>query len=121
MKLKNQRMAKYGLTKFLILFLVSELIRQSADGRRILEDPSLAISTDLKAQPAEAKVLKQAGVLVDWLITGLNYTVKERGDDAYDYKREFKSNKAVLALRNEVLKAFQKDLDIGRITKMNLK
>jgi AIPR protein len=112
--LDNQRLARYGLTSFLILYLLFELIRLSEDGRNLLEAPAPFLTVDVKHNPLEAKVLGQATALVDWVVTELNYLVKERGGDAYDYKREFKSPKAVEAIRDELLKAFEKDRYRGR-------
>lgn len=59
--------------------------------------------------PLEAKVLAQTAPLINWLVTEINYFVKAQGADAYDYKREIKSPKAVEGLRDELLKAFEKD------------
>jgi hypothetical protein len=49
-------------------------------------------------------------------VTELNYFVKGEGGEAYDYKREFKSQKAVEGIRDELLKAFEKDRYRGRAT-----
>jgi hypothetical protein len=61
-------------------------------------------------------MLAQSAALVDWLVTELNYFVKGQGGDAYDYKREFKSQRAVEGIRDELLKAFEKDRYRGRST-----
>jgi len=49
------------------------------------------------------------------IITELDYYLKDQGD-RYDYKSEFKSEKAILSIRNEVLKAYEKDKYRGRAT-----
>jgi hypothetical protein len=107
--LENERLARYGLTSFVVLYLLGELLRNSDDGRRLLDQPMPFLSTTGKHNPLEAKVLAQTAPLINWLVTEVNYFVKAQGGDAYDYKRELKSPKAIEGLRDELLKAFEKD------------
>ncbi len=109
-----QRLARYGLTSFLILYFLCELLRLSDDGRDLLENPLPFLAKDGKPNPLESKVLTQSAALVEWVVTELNYFAKGQGGDSYDYKREFKSQKAVEAIRDELLKAFEKDKYRGR-------
>jgi hypothetical protein len=112
--LEHQRLARYGLTSFLVLYLLGELIRLSGDGRKLLDQPLPFLSAKGKNNPLESGMLGQSAPLIDWLITELNYFIKGKGGEAYDYKREFKSPKAVEAIRDELLKAFEKDRYRGR-------
>ena len=112
--LDNQRLAKYGLTAFVMLYFLCELLRLSDDGKKLLIDPSVFLATDEKHNSHESKVLGQSAALVDWAVTELNYFVKGQGGDAYDYKRQFKSPKAIEVIRDELLKAFEKDRYRGR-------
>jgi len=114
--LEQQRLARYGLTSFLVLYLLGELIRLSDDGRKFLDQPQPFLATGGVSNPLESKMLGQSVPLIDWLVTELNYFVKGQGGDAYDYKREFKSPKAVEGIRDEILKAFEKDRYRGRAT-----
>jgi hypothetical protein len=116
----NQRLASYGLIAFLILFLLGELLRASPDGKKLLDNPLPLLSTGTISNPREAKVISQSAPLIDWLMTELNYFVKERGGENYDYKREFKSPKAVGTIRDEMLKAFDKDKYRGRAAPFTL-
>jgi hypothetical protein len=110
----NQRLARYGLTHLLLLFLLGELMRLSPVGKQLLDNPIDVLSTNAATNPKEAGILAQASSLVNWVITELNYAIKEWGGDSYDYKREFKSPKAVTSLRDNFLKAFEKDRYRGR-------
>jgi len=114
--LENQRLARYGLTSFLVLYFLGELIRSSEDGRKLLNQPVLFLSTAGRHNPLESKMLAQSAPLINWVVTELNYFVKSQGGEAYDYKREFKSQKAVEGIRDELLKAFEKDKYRGRAT-----
>jgi hypothetical protein len=113
--LENKRLARYGLTSFLALYLLGELIAASADGRAFLENPLSFLTTSAAANMLEARWLSQTAPLIDWMTTELNYFVKGSGGEAYDYKREFKSPKAVGIIRDELLKAFEKDRYRGRV------
>lgn len=112
--LENQRLARYGLTSFLLLYLVGEVLRVSPAGRELLADPLPFLAVRGGSDSIESKVLSQTGPLIDWLVTELNYFVRGRGGEAYDYKREFKSPKAVVGIRDELQKAFEKDRYRGR-------
>lgn len=114
--LTNERMAGYGLTAFVVLYLLGEILRQSQDGVALLEDPTTFLSTKGVDNPKQAKVLIQVDQLLDWLMTELEYFVKEQGDENYDYKRELKSQKSVERIRDEMLKGFAKDTHKSRVT-----
>ena len=118
--IENQRLARYGLTHFLVLFFLGELMRLSPSGRRLFENPLEVLSTNSRVNPKEEVVIAQSRALLEWLITELNYTVRELGGDSYDYKREFKSPKAVITIRDTLLKAFEKDKFRNRATEFTL-
>ncbi len=115
--MENQRLARYGLTSFLGLYFLGELLRLSDDGKKLLEQPLPFLAKDGKQNPLEARMLAQSAALIDWLVTELNYFVKAQGGEVYDYKREFKSQKAVEGIRDELLKAFEKDAYRNRATR----
>jgi len=118
--IENQRLAGYGLTGFILLFLLGELIRASADGRTLLHDPLPFLSSRGVPNPKQLAILGQASALLDWMVTELNFLVKANGGENYDYKRQFKSQKTVTIIRDEILKAFEKDLYRGRATRFAL-
>jgi hypothetical protein len=108
--LTNKRMARYGLTLFVILYLVGEMLCLSEDGKKLLGNPLSILTTNKKPNMHQKPVLQGIAALIAFIITELNYYAKEHGDDAYDYKSEFKSPKALETLRNEVLKSYEKDI-----------
>jgi hypothetical protein len=112
--LKNERLAKYGLTHFILTYLVGEVLRMNRDGRALLKDPLPFLSTNSKPNANQEAMLKSIDDVARFVVTELNYFIKEHGDEAYDYKTAFKSQSDVHALRNVVSKAFEKDVAIGR-------
>lgn len=119
-KLKNERMAKYGLTKFILIDLVGKVLRVSGDGRKLLASPTPYLSTNAGLNPREKKLIDSIDVLARYVVRELDYYAKENGGDQYDYKRSFKSQTDVQKICTEVLKAFEKDIDIGRAEKFKL-
>lgn len=119
-KIKEERISKYGLTIFILLYLVGCVLKESPDGNKFLKDPSPYLKSRLNVGNAQDKLLLSLRPIIDHVIVELNYYVKEHGGDSYDYKSEFKSPKAVEVLRNAVVKAYEKDLHNGRAQQFSL-
>ncbi len=109
-RIAYERIRKYSLTKFVLMYFVGEMVKHTADGKTLLGDPSAYLSTLKTANPKENEIIKQFRDLAHLAVTELNFYIKERGEEAYDYKSEFKSPKPVQAIKNELLKAFEKDI-----------
>lgn len=119
-KIKSERISKYGLTSFVLLHLVGDLLRESQDGRALLGDPEPYLRSSVRPSAPEGDLMVSLQSLIDHSLVELNYYVKEHGADGYDYKSEFKSPKAVDLLRNAVVKAYEKDLHNGRTQPFSL-
>src|SRR5207249_9643858 len=91
-------------TKFILIYLIGELLRVEADGEKLLQNPKPFLELDgvKNSADVEHKVLRKIKELTNFAITELNYFVEEKGGDAYDYKSEFKSEKQVALIRKEV-------------------
>jgi hypothetical protein len=110
---KDERVRSYGLTSFIVLYLVGELLRSVQDGDAILDDPSRFLKTakpDKTREELEGKLLHEVGILASYVVTELNYYIEDHGGESFDYKSVFKSEKGVKLIRSEVLKAYEKDL-----------
>ena len=60
----------------------------------------------------EAKVIGAIDDIARYIVTELNYFVKGKGgDEGYDYKSSFKSQTDVHTPRDEILKAYEKDIN----------
>jgi len=119
----HPRISTYGLTRFLLLYLMGELLRKTPHGTALLDDPKPYLATKQSkttARKTEADVITEIEKLVTYAITELNYYVDDRGGEAYDYKSEFKTPKGVEAIRSEVLKSYDKDLYRDKVDKFEL-
>jgi hypothetical protein len=105
-----ERIREYSLTKFLLMYFIGEMVKQTVEGKALLDDPSGYLSTQKTDNPKEIEILKQCKDLAHLAVTELNFYIKGHGEEAYDYKSEFKSPKEVQAIKNEILKGFEKDI-----------
>lgn len=120
---ENHRIRSYGLTRFLLLYYVGELLRKEADGASLLDDPAKFLnsaSAPPQTKQLEKDVLQQINELANFAVTELNYYITNNGGDIYDYKSEFKSEKGVKALRSEILKCYDKDKYRNRVETFTL-
>jgi len=115
-----ERVRRYALTKFIILYLVGELVKQTEGGRMLLDNPLPFLQTSTTANEKQGRILHQIRELAHYAVVELNYYVRGHGDEAYDYKSELKSQRRVEALRNEVLRGYEKDVYRDRITPFSL-
>src|SRR5262249_51174946 len=106
----HERIAKYGLTYFIIVYLIGQVLQASADGKRLFREPLLILSTNESSNAHEENVLKEIDNIARFVTTELKYFIDEHGGEAYDYKSTFKSQSDVVGIRNDVLKAFEKDI-----------
>lgn len=119
--LKYERLAKYGLTQFILVFLIGQVLEMNSAGTTLLKSPGSRLSTSEKKNANEVKVLTAINEIARYVVTELNYFVKSKGgDEGYDYKSSFKSQTDVHALRDEILKAYEKDINIKRARAFSL-
>jgi hypothetical protein len=112
--ISNERVRKYGLTRFVVLYLVGECLRQEADGVKLLEEPLPYLRIRGGAgETRQKQMLDAVEKLARNVVIELNYYLKDKGD-SYDYKNEFKSPKALTEVKNKILKEYDKDKLLGR-------
>ena len=108
--IQHERVRRYALTKFIVLHFVGVLLNQSSDGIDLLASPLPWLNVKNQSDELECQILDQIRSLAQIAIAELNYYIREHGDENYDYKREFKSQKFVTAITNEILKGYEKDI-----------
>ncbi|MBL8523265.1 MAG: AIPR family protein [Betaproteobacteria bacterium] len=112
--MKIQRIAGYGLTVYVVSFLLAEILRTSPKGRDVLENPEKYLYKKDSANPLEAKLIKAFTQLVKTTIVNFNYVIDQSGGEGYDYKSKFKSQIEVMKIRDDVLKDYEKDVTRGK-------
>lgn len=96
----NRLMARYGLTTFVLAYLVGDLMRETAIGRDILSDPLSHLQNN------ETGLRSAIGRLIDDILIDFNAYVKDQEEKTkyFDYKTAFKSQRAVEALQDDVVR-----------------
>jgi len=103
-KIDYKPLSKYGLTRFFLMSVVSQLIQADNYGRDVFKDPAkLFTSNEIN------KFCKAIGEILDTIIVDLNYEVVELGE-SFDYKGDFKSSVKLRDLRAKLLRSFEKDV-----------
>ena len=114
-KLNHELERKYTLTKFFLLYLLSEALRTNPVGLQFITGPEELLSDPVKPEERVHLRATLRQVLQDLLID-LNYEISARKTKEYfDYKRVLKSPTEVRALAKEVLSSYEKTVQRGRI------
>ena len=97
-------LSKYGLTRFFLMSVLSELIRNDKIASDFFRDPKVLFDINKKNGFMDAieSILRS-------LIIDLNYEVQDLGDQ-FDYKGDFKSPTKIRDLRSKLLRSYEKDV-----------
>jgi hypothetical protein len=106
-------LAKYGLTRFFLLSVVSELIRANEDTVAYYQDPSALFVSDKLS-----KFMDGIEDILGSIVIDLNYEVEEMGDQ-FDYKGDLKSPSKIKNLRTKLLRSYEKDVARGKAPLLN--
>lgn len=97
-------LSKYGLTRFFLMSVLSELIRNDKIASEFFRDPKALFDANKinGFMDAIESILRS-------LIIDLNYEVQDLGDQ-FDYKGDFKSPTKIRDLRSKLLRSYEKDV-----------
>ena len=113
--LEHELMRKYTLTKYFLLYLLSDALRTDEIGSRLMADPSSLLGDPIEPEKRERLLQTLRRTLRD-LIIDVNYEIQERsGDEKWDYKRVLKSPNEIRALRGAILSSYEKVVQRGRV------
>lgn len=101
-KLKNRPMATYTLTRYFILYLLSEILRENECSR-----PHVANPASLTERQME-EFLWKCGEILKTVVVDLNVESKST---EFDYKTILKSPKQASSLAQSILASYEKDVE----------
>ena len=110
-QIKPKLFQGYQITRFMLLYLLSEVLLQEELGQQFLRKPESFCQTPEQEQ----LLIKSIHIIVKDLIVDLNGEFEDRGDENFDFKKAYKSPKLLKELTNEVLKAHKKLINRGRV------
>lgn len=100
-KVKNRPMASYTLTRYFILYLLSQILRESNGSKPYVADPSLLSESQLQ------EFLNTCGEILKTVVVDLNMESKST---EFDYKAVLKSPNQAKDLAQEILASYEKDV-----------
>src|ERR1051326_684239 len=107
----NEAFGGYGLTRFLMLYLVRKTLETDETGSAFCQDPM----TLLKQPDGWARLQHCIGKLAASLVRFVDNEMKRRetAGDFFDYKRQLKTPRPVADLRSTVISQYQVVVDAG--------
>jgi hypothetical protein len=109
--IKNPALARYRLTRFFLLYVLSRLLSEDPLGSEAFRDPSVIT----RIADWEQRLAAALDPILSSLIIDFNYEVGNAGD-AFDYKTELKSPNKVRERADELLKSYEKEVAKGKLT-----
>jgi hypothetical protein len=101
--------AHYTLTRFFILYVVSEIIRDDEVGARFARDPRELLADDNKMHNFN-NIIRD---IIKSVVIDLNHETKEFGDN-FDYKSMLKNREQILKLGDALTSSYKKDVARGK-------
>jgi hypothetical protein len=109
--IKPELFSRYQVTTFILLYLLGEALSTDEVGKEFCKKPESFCTTPCE----EDNLFKCIHLILGDLIIDLNGEFAERGDKNFDIKKTFKSANSLKELAKEVLTAYQKLVNRGRV------
>ena len=111
-KIEPELFRGYQITGFFLLYLLSEVLSNDEVGQKFCANPEGFCKTS-----EQEKYLFDCVVhtILGDLIIDLNGEFNDRGGEKFDFKQVYKSPKMLRELTSEVIKAYQKVVNRGRV------
>jgi hypothetical protein len=112
--LENQLIARYVLIRYLLLYIVREVMEHDEIGQQMIESPA-----NFVRDPAtRAKTAACIRTIVSDLIIDFNGDLADVGED-FDYRDSLRDSKWVIDLRKKLVSGYQKQVQRGRIDSLS--
>lgn len=108
--IKNQLVAKYGLTRYFILFVTRQILEDDEQGNHFIKSPQDFI----KDLGDRKKFLSCIGHIIDDIVIDINAQSEEWGDD-FDYRGKLRDDKWEKNLATEIVSTYKKMLKRGKV------
>lgn len=113
-QIENQLAARYVLIRYLLLYIVREVMEHDAVGKRAIANPE-----NFVRDPATRKKFAACvRTIVEDLIIDLNGEIADVGED-FDYRDRLRDSKWVIDLRRTLVAGYQKQVQRKRIAPMS--
>jgi hypothetical protein len=110
-KIQPELFSRYQITTFILIYILGEVLSTDEVGKEFCKKPESFCKTPIE----ESNLFKCIHLILGDLIIDLNGEFEERGGENFDIKKTFKSANSLKALAKEVLTAYQKLVNRGRV------
>ena len=110
-KVEPQLFGGYQITKFFLLYLLSEALFDDEIGKSFCRKPE----SFYQNQSQKENLLKCVNVILGDLIIDLNGEFEDAGGDKFDFKTTFKSSKLLRSLTSNVIASHKKLIARNRV------
>ena len=107
-ELDNKLMAKYALTKNLLLYILRELLETDPKGNDLIKNP-------IKYVCKLDRLKKVISVMVTDILIDLNAEVKDLGED-FDYKSKLRDAVWIKKICSDIVSSYKKQVSRNRIS-----
>ncbi|TWR96443.1 AIPR family protein [Pseudomonas extremaustralis] len=97
-------LAKYGLTRFFLLSVISDLMKSNSNSAQFLKEPRALFEAG-----TIQKFLQSIEEVLQSIVIDLNFEVESLGDQ-FDYKGDLKSPAKLRELRGKLRRSYEKDV-----------
>jgi hypothetical protein len=108
--ISNQLIAKYALTKYIILYILRKIFEQDNVGRKLIAAPENFVF----AKKDRAHFVEAVTTIVDDIVIDFNGEVGSLGED-FDYRSRLREEVWVMKLTQEIVSSYQKQVNRKRI------
>jgi len=109
-KIKPELFSRYQITKFFLLYLISEVLLDDEVGKSFFKKPE-----DFHQEPTKKlKLFECLHTILGDLIIDLNGEFNDAGGEKFDFKATFKSPVALRSLKEKVIASHKKFIARGR-------
>lgn len=109
-KIKNTLFGKYALTRYLLMYVVREILEEDELGAETIRQPEHFVRSEI-----DRAVFKSCiNTLLKDVVIDLNDEVKQFGDD-FDYRGRLRDEKWVKSLTRTIVTGYQKQVSRNRI------
>ena len=113
-QLENQLAARYVLIRYLLLYIIREVMEHDEIGREAIANPARFV----RDQGTRKKFAACVQTIVEDLIIDLNGEIADVGED-FDYRDRLRDNKWVTDIRRTLVTGYLKQVQRKRITSMS--
>jgi len=107
--LENQLIARYALTRYLLIYIIKSILKKDDLGKKLIESPDNFVETRLDRD----RLIKALSAVVDEVIIDLDAEINDLDED-FDYKSNLRSEDWVKNMSKSIVTSYLKQVKRSR-------